>query len=174
MSATPTQSVLESSLLLNVLFGTVASRAFSEFYSTVNQEHVEDETEGHEPRSQSYYVSRYFVFAAGFGFFVYDWLVLQMLYVQEPYSLHSTYSFFRFATDIIMAYFLFGVVWYASIPRTFDKPRLLIQRVSCWHLMAALWHFLASCEYHRALNMSTILWHTVYVQAMYWLPYIVL
>src|SRR5205085_12616047 len=89
-----------------------------------------------------YYLTRHALFTSAFAFYVYDWIVLQILYARQPYSLHSFYSFARFACDLFMAFFLFGIVWYAAIPGTLENPALVVRRLSMWHVMAAVWHVL--------------------------------
>ena len=159
------------SLLLNVLFGAIASRAFTEFYSTMDAEKKADSDGAGSGRPRAYYPARYMVFAAAFAFYVYDWIVLQVLFSQLPYSLHSNFSFIRFANDIVMAFFLFGIVWYAAIPRTFERPVLILRRLCLWHVMAASWHVLAAYEYDKPLNWPVLTWHLVCVQSLYWCPY---
>jgi len=157
---------LQWTLLLNVMFGAIASRAFAEFHQSLAAEADSRSSASTEPRVST--MVRYAVFASVFAFYLYDWIVLQTLYARFPYNVHSFFSFPRFATDIVMAFLLFGIVWNAAGVRVFSRPTIILCRLTLWHVLAATWHLLASFEYHQPPSASTLAWHLVVAPGSYW------
>lgn len=166
---------LEWTLLFNVLFGSIASRAFSEFYQSIMADWDEDldSREASNGRSQPapkrYYLLRLLIFASAFAFYVYDWIVVQLLFAKYPYTVTNVYSYFRFANDLVMAFGLYGIVSNAAHRRVLQRPMRMVSFVSGWHILAATWHVLAELEYGTAIEFDFPLrWHLVYVQSLYW------
>jgi hypothetical protein len=181
-------SPLEWTLLFNVLFGSIASRAFSEFHQSLTTDFdedidvaqkrltSEDVTKAAADRpgqyGHRYYSLRILVFGAAFFFYVYDWIVVQLLFRRYPYSVTSMFSYFRFANDLLMSFCLFGIVANAARPRVLERPIRIIAFLSVWHLLAAIWHVLADLEYQTRIDFDFPLqWHLVYVQLLYWGTY---
>ena len=170
---------LEWTLLFNVLFGSIASRAFSEFYQSMITDWDEDldlREAGHSATAapaKRYYLLRILIFASAFAFYVYDWIVVQLLFAKYPYTVTSICSYFRFANDLVMAFGLFGIVSNAAHRKVLGRPLRMICFLSVWHLLAASWHVLAELEYGTAIEFDFPLrWHLVYVQALYWVTYL--
>lgn len=184
MLATASTS-LEWSLLFNVLFGSIASRAFAEFYQsmTADWDHdlklrqgdrAADGTAFGANQQPRHYVLRIFAFVSAFAFYIYDWIVVQVLIGRYPYTVTSLVSYLRFANDVVMVFCLFTIVSNATRPRVLDHPFRMIVFVSVWHLLAALWHVLADIEYKATVDFDLSLrWHLVYVQALYWSTWII-
>ncbi|HET6880111.1 MAG TPA: hypothetical protein VFI31_08145 [Pirellulales bacterium] len=172
---------LEWTLLFNVLFGSIASRAFSEFYQSMIADWDED-LDLHEtthgaarqaPAVKRYYLLRILIFASAFSFYVYDWIVVQLLFAKYPYTVTSVCSYFRFANDLVMAFGLFGIVSNAAHRRVLQRPLRMVCFISVWHMLAASWHVLAELEYGAAIEFDFPLrWHLVYVQFLYWATYL--
>lgn len=163
--------VLQWTLLLNVLFGAIASRAFADFHTSLADEKARSVPGGSGPLHDAL---RYVVFAGAFSFYLYDWIVLQTLYVRFPYHTDSLVSFVRFGNDILMAFLLFGIVWSAASHRAISQPTGMLVRLTCWHVLAAVWHLLASLEYHRLPSVETLSWHLGIAPVSYWFVYAML
>jgi len=182
MAIAPLTHSLEWTLLFNVVFGSIASRAFSEFYQSIfgdldaDQDVVSTTTPSTAPAQTvaRYYGLRILVFVSAFAFYIYDWIVLQVLFERYPYSISNGLSYFRFANDLVMVFLLFSIVSTAARPRVLDRPMRLIVFVSAWHILAGAWHILALCEFGKSIDFDQALrWHFLYVQCLYWVPYLV-
>lgn len=173
---------LEWTLLFNVLFGSIASRAFSEFYQSMitdwdddldRHEAAHDAVDATRTAVKRYYLLRILIFASAFSFYVYDWIVVQLLFAKYPYTVTSVCSYFRFANDLVMAFGLFGIVSNAAHRRVLQRPLRMVCFISVWHVLAATWHVLAELEYSTAIEFDFPLrWHLVYVQSLYWATYL--
>ena len=147
--AVPTDPHLQWTLLFNVFFGSIASRAFSEFYQSIFNDRDEDldlasRLEPKPQRPPRYFPLRILIFVSAFVFYIYDWIVLQILYTKFEYTVTSKLSFLRFGIDLLMAFCLFAIVSIPAHSRVLKRPLRLIAFVSVWHILAATWRILAS------------------------------
>jgi hypothetical protein len=145
-------------VLVNVIFGSVASISFRQFHETLILK---------ASATKFYMTFRIYVFFCFFAFFVYDWAVWTRLMGESPYRLVIS-SVFRFVLDLMMGFLLLGLTWYAGRAEIEERPRVLIFYLVPWHVCAAGWHVLAAWQYGWNHILPQVLaWHLVIAPLTY-------
>ncbi len=137
---------------VDVLFAAIAATAF---------ERAEPEFRKLWTMSGELFFDRSLAALAVIIFFAYDVSVYQVLVKQYPYQITSI-GFFRFVLDVLMAFVMLLLLMSGlsgtTIPKAGTAPVpaaiplvSLLALLTVWHVLAAIWHFLANLEIHGTL-----------------------